>query len=168
MIKEGIVKRLLEIVPKDKKVIIVNIGTDREIFDSLAPLVGSILNERQHDFKVYGCLHKPIHALNLDYRMDIIEKLHKDDFIIGVDACVASQTRKLGDIFLREKSLKPGSGAGKNLRGVGDISILGVTIDKSLTNITRLSFVNDLAIDIVDTIMEFSRIRSEEVLFNEN
>lgn len=168
MIKEGIVKRLLEIVPKDKKVIIVNIGTDREIFDSLAPLVGSILNERQHDFKVYGCLHKPIHALNLDYRMDIIESLHKDDFIIAVDACVSSQTRNIGDIFLREGSLKPGSGAGKSLRNVGDISILGVSTSKPITNVTRLSFICDLATDIVDTIMEFSRIRNEEVLFNEN
>lgn len=52
--------------------VIVCIGTDKCIGDCLGPLVGSILTENFFPLPVYGTLSAPIHALNIDERLDEI------------------------------------------------------------------------------------------------
>ena len=57
--------------------VILCIGTDRMIGDSLGPLVGSLLaRKRKARLLVYGTLSQPVHALNLDETLNEIKKKH--------------------------------------------------------------------------------------------
>ena len=55
---------------------IVCIGTDKCIGDCLGPLVGTILEENLFPLPIYGTISNPIHALNIDKRLEEINKLH--------------------------------------------------------------------------------------------
>ena len=72
----------------DKNTIIVCIGTDRCIGDCLGPLVGTILHHKKFPLPVYGSVSEPIHALNLEKRIQEINTLHPKANIIGIDACL--------------------------------------------------------------------------------
>lgn len=65
-----------------KDTIIVCIGTDKCIGDCLGPLVGSILTENFFPLPVYGTLSSPIHALNIDERLNEIYSNHPNASII--------------------------------------------------------------------------------------
>ena len=114
---------------------IVCIGTDKCIGDCLGPLVGTISN--------------PIHALNIDKRLEEINKLHPDACIIGIDACLG-ENKSIGEIHTRDYAIHPGKGVGKTLPDVGMASIIGI-IDSSdnadffSSRSIRLSLVLDMA-----------------------
>lgn len=166
MINKKILNTLLKIVPKDKDIVIVNIGTDAVMFDSLAPLIGSYLEEKDINMKVYGTLDRPIHAIRIHECFDNLAENHPNDFVIGIDACNSSK-RELGEIFIQNVGVHPGRGVGKELPVIGDISILGVTSQHGYNSLIRLSTIVTMANDIVDTLVEFDKIRNE-VLLNEN
>ena len=136
--------------------IIVCIGTDRCIADCLGPLVGHILKERNFPLLVLGCLDDPIHALNLEAKLNNINILYKNRTIIGIDACLG-ETNDIGKIFVRNSPISPGRGIGRQLPHVGDISILGVvdnsheTEPLSARNI-RLGFIMNMAKTIARSI----------------
>src|SRR5690625_3536000 len=63
------------------------IGTDRSTGDSLGPLTGSLLQHRSlKTLHVYGTLHNPLHALNIEDYLAKIRTNHSKPFIIAVDA----------------------------------------------------------------------------------
>lgn len=132
-----------------KETIIVCIGTDKCIGDCLGPLVGSILNENFFPLPVYGTLSSPIHALNIDERLDEIYKKHPNASIIGVDACLGNE-EDIGEIRTRDYAIHPGKGVGKELPEVGIASIIGI-VDSStnselfFSRSIRLSFIMDMA-----------------------
>ena len=109
--------------------IIVCIGTDKCVGDCLGPLVGTFLEEHNFPLPVYGTLKDPIHALNLDKKLEEINKLHPNACIIGIDACLGD-TNSIGEIHVRDFPIHPGKGVGKMLPDVGDVSIIGI-IDSS-------------------------------------
>lgn len=129
----------------DKNTIIVCIGTDKCIGDSLGPIVGSILKEMNLPIPVYGTLENPIHALNLKDKLSEIKKLHENKNIIGIDACLGSE-EDIGSILIRDHPIYPGKGVGKDLPEVGHMSIVGI-VDSSKKNELfsnrniRLSFI---------------------------
>ncbi|WP_297630251.1 spore protease YyaC [uncultured Clostridium sp.] len=136
-----------DIIKED--LIIVCIGTDKFIGDALGPIVGSILTEYKFPFPVYGTIHDPIHALNLDTKINEIKKKHKSSFIVAIDACLGTKS-EVGDIYLRDTPISPGRGVGKLLTEVGDISIVGIIAksaseDFLYSNNIRLSLVYDIA-----------------------
>lgn len=137
--------------------VILCIGTDRIIGDSLGPLVGSILKKRctglqnscstlQHPdhtlnvcgtlhhpalaLNVYGTLHHPAHALNLPDINAEIKKKHPNSPVIAVDASLGSY-KHIGSVFVRPGSIAPGSGVQKNLPPSGDIAITGIVNEES-------------------------------------
>jgi putative sporulation protein YyaC len=144
---------------KDKEeIVLVCIGTDRVLGDSLSPLVGTILKERNFSLPIYGTIHEPMHALNLENRYSELKKKHPNAFIIGSDACLGDDDC-VGEIVCRDYPVSPGKGVGKNhLPQVGDISIIGI-VDSSdncelFTNRTiRLSLVYDMAKIIADSLI---------------
>ena len=81
--------------------IIVCIGTDKCVGDCLGPLVGTFLEEHNFPLPVYGTLKDPIHALNLDKKLEEINKLHPNACIIGIDACLGD-TNSIGEIHTRD------------------------------------------------------------------
>ena len=133
----------------DEKTIIVCIGTDKCIGDCLGPLVGTILEENLFPLPIYGTISNPIHALNIDKRLEEINKLHPDACIIGIDACLG-ENKSIGEIHTRDYAIHPGKGVGKTLPDVGMASIIGI-IDSSdnadffSSRSIRLSLVLDMA-----------------------
>ena len=133
----------------NKNTVIVCIGTDKCIGDCLGPLVGTILEENFFPFPIYGTIASPIHALNIDKRLEDINKMHPNACIIGIDACLG-ETSSIGEIHTRDYAIHPGKGVGKSLPDVGMASIIGI-IDSSdnadffSSRSIRLSLVLDMA-----------------------
>ncbi|QZY54334.1 spore protease YyaC [Crassaminicella profunda] len=134
--------------------VIICIGTDRCIGDALGPLVGTMLQNRDFRFPVYGTLDDPIHAVNLKESMEKIKGKHPNGFFIAVDACLGNE-ELIGNIHVKRGPIFPGKGVGKKLPGVGQMSIVGI-VDKlnkedcfSIHNI-RLSLVMKMSEVIVD------------------
>ncbi len=133
----------------NKNTVIVCIGTDRCIGDSLGPLVGTLLKTKGFPLPVYGTIPEPIHALNIDKKLNEIKILHPYNNIIGVDACLGDES-SIGEIQARDYPVHPGKGVGKSLPNVGETSIIGIVDSNdndeifNSTNI-RLNLILNLA-----------------------
>ena len=131
--------------------IVVCIGSDLAIGDSLGPIVGSMLAYKTQGLSVflYGTLSSPVTAKDIRYLRQFLKETHPGRAVIAVDAAVGEN----GDIGLikgYDTPLAPGSGAGKKLGAVGDISVMGIVAEKSvgnygLLNTTRLNLVYTMA-----------------------
>lgn len=109
-----------------RPIVFVCIGTDRSTGDSLGPLVGTLLEEKQlPSFYVYGTLDDPIHAVNLEEKLKAIKAQHFHPFIIGIDACLG-RFKSVGMIEIGDGPVKPGAGVNKDLPPVGHIHITGI------------------------------------------
>lgn len=119
---------------------IVCIGTDRSTGDSYGPLVGHILTgmleNKLPNVAIYGTLHKPVHAQNIETAIKVIDT--SKSLVIAVDASMGKE-KNIGKIMIEKKCLYPGSGLNKNLSPIGDISIRGIV--NSCTNNAELSFL---------------------------
>lgn len=141
----------------DEDTMILCIGTDRCIGDCLGPLIGTYLKELNFPLPIYGTIADPIHALNIDKKLDIIKKAHPAKNIIGIDACLGEDDN-IGEIQVRDYPIHPGKGVGKSLPEVGHASIIGI-IDSSdnseiFTNRNiRLDLIMNMAKVITDAII---------------
>ncbi|WP_085993797.1 spore protease YyaC [Oceanobacillus senegalensis] len=133
-----------------REYIIVCIGTDRSTGDALGPLTGTYLSElRLKHMTVYGTLHQPIHATNLEDSLEHIMESHRNPFIIAIDACLGKNS-SIGQFITAKGPLKPGAALNKSLPPVGDMHISGVVniggfMEYSVLQNTRLSVVTDMA-----------------------
>lgn len=136
-----LIKMIKEIRCKKKKkgIVFFCIGSDRSTGDSLGPLIGYKLSQLLHldtqkgkeEFQgitVIGTLEEPIHAMNLEKYIQIVNCLYEDHVVIAIDASVGSPEH-VGYITLGKGPLKPGLGVSKNLASVGDIFITGIVGD---------------------------------------
>jgi putative sporulation protein YyaC len=131
--------------------IILCVGSDLSVGDSLGPLCGTLLKEKLRGLNVYvyGTLSKPITAHEVKYMNSFLRSTHPDSKIIAIDAAVADGG-DIGLIKLAKRGLKPGSGANKNLSKVGDVCIMGIVAEKTMFNYslfsaTRLNLVYKMA-----------------------
>ena len=88
---ENLAAELLAYIPSltSRPIVFVCIGTDRSTGDSLGPLIGTLLEEKNMpSFFVYGTLDEPIHAVNLADKLKEIHTTHLNPYIIGIDACL--------------------------------------------------------------------------------
>jgi putative sporulation protein YyaC len=143
-----------------REYVILCIGTDRSTGDALGPLAGTFFQEtKPKHMHIYGTLHEPVHAVNLNEAIQTVKKNHRNPFIIAIDACLGRNT-SIGHIITEKGSLQPGSALNKSLPAIGDISITGVVnisgfMEHSILQNTRLSIVIDMARQIsgiLDTI----------------
>jgi putative sporulation protein YyaC len=152
----------------DKDTVFVCIGTDRVIGDAVGPLVGTMLKEKGITNPVYGTLEEPMHALNLEKRFQEIKRNHPNAKIVGIDACLGD-VDDIGDVQVRETSIKPGRGVGKNLVEVGEFSLVGIVgnshINEIFTNsVIRLNLVMDISKYIVDIVVSsLEKINNETI-----
>lgn len=143
--------------------IIVCIGTDKCIGDSVGPLVGSFLTKEDFPYPVIGTLDFPTHAVNIDKVLDDAYNTYKNHFVIAVDACIGHKDA-IGDIQIKLGPVHPGKGVGKTLPQVGDISIVAAvdTIDNcdifSMRSI-RLSFIMNISEVIKDAFLYANSIK---------
>lgn len=142
--------------------VILCIGSDLAIGDSLGPVTGTLVRKRLKGSGayVYGTLKNPVTAKEVKYINDFLRKTHPNAPVIAIDAAVGDDS-DIGLIKVAGGALKPGSGANKRLGKVGDVSILGIVAGKSsfsysVLNLTRLNLVYAMAEAISDAILSFS------------
>ena len=120
--------------------VILCIGSDLSVGDSLGPVTGTKLKEKLKNLNcyVYGTLAKPITAHEVKYMNEFLRQTHPSSPIIAVDAAVGL-AGDIGLIRLAKGAIKPGSGANKKLEKVGDVSIMGIIAEQSLFNYSLFS-----------------------------
>lgn len=159
---------LIRFLPRnaERPIVFVCIGTDRSTGDSLGPLVGSFLEEKDiSSFYVYGTLDEPIHAVNLTERLKEITIKHHNPYIIGIDACLG-RMKNVGIIQVGDGPVKPGAGVNKELPAVGDIHITGIVnvsgfMEFFVLQNTRLNLVMKMAKTIANGIYQASILHSK-------
>lgn len=159
-----VTEALLRLLPSEynRNVVVVCIGTDRSTGDSLGPLIGSFLMEAGlKNFHIYGTLDEPVHAVNLEAKLQEIHARHHDPFMIGIDACLG-RLKSVGDIKVGAGPVKPGAGVKKVLPEVGDIHITGIVnisgyMEFFVLQNTRLNLVMSMAKRIAEGIIEADR-----------
>ncbi|MCX7885125.1 MAG: spore protease YyaC [Caloramator sp.] len=142
------------IINQDKNlenIIILCIGTDRSTGDCLGPLVGDKLSRilKKPYIHIFGTLKEPIHAKNLETKINDIYTSYNNPLVIAVDASLG-KFENIGKINIFNGPLFPGAGVNKNLISVGDISITGIVnisgfMEYLILQSTRLSLVMQLA-----------------------
>lgn len=156
---------LYDIVTPDT--VFVCIGTDRNIADSLGPLVGHLLEKE--GINVYGTLRKPVHAQNIYDASLMLYEQHSDNNIIAIDASLGSEK---GSIRVKDEPVRPGAGVKKVLPPIGHYSIAGVTcnsIDDVINNNTsaiRINFIMEMAEVISEAIVRAIRIKTYEETYS--
>lgn len=164
-INGAIAYKLYKIILASKKesVVLVNIGTDLIIGDSLGPLIGSNLSGKLKNIKVYGSLDNLINAKNITERVEYITTLHKDSFILAIDACIGKE-ENVGSICLSSNPVKAGAAFRNDLDSIGDCSIKGVVSSQKtlalLSNTVRLSLVISMAKKIESEILDLDKLLS--------
>ncbi len=158
--KDKMIQQLKELVPNNKEIVYVCIGTPKVLADSLAPLFGTLIKQRNLNIEVYGDLYDSVNAKNIN---DINKKIPKDKFVITIGSCVAKKTNvDRGKIIVGKGFANPGTGIGKILDPIGDVVIKGVTVtmkESILENNCTLTDLYDMANFLVDTIEEFENNR---------
>ncbi|MBD5632523.1 MAG: spore protease YyaC [Clostridia bacterium] len=131
--------------------VILCIGSDLSVGDSLGPVTGTKLKEKLAGLNcyIYGSLSKPITAHEVKYMNEFLRATHPNSPIIAIDAAVGL-AGDIGLIRLAKRGIKPGSGANKKLSKVGDVSIMGIVAERSMFNYslfsaTRLNLVYKMA-----------------------
>lgn len=139
--------------------VILCIGSDLAVGDSLGPLTGSMLYRKNLcGAYLYGTLRSPVTAKEIGYLKEFLARTHPNSKVIAVDAAVGEPS-EIGLVKLSEGPVKPGSGANKRLGEVGDVSVLGIIAEKgfsySALNLTRLNTVYCMAELIAGAIEEY-------------
>ena len=135
----------------DKPPVVVCVGSDLAIGDSLGPITGSMLKFKTQGLNIflYGTLSAPVTAKEIRYMRTFLSETHAGSQVLVIDAAVGAEG-DIGLIKVNDSPLKPGAGANKQLGTLGDISILGIVAEKSvgnygLLNSTRLNLVYTMA-----------------------
>ncbi len=144
--------------------IVVCVGSDLAIGDSLGPIVGSMLRYKTqglHSF-IYGTLSSPVTAKEIKYLRSHLKHTHKYQPIIVVDAAVGNQG-DIGTIKISDSPLFPGAGANKKLGSIGDLSVMGIVAEKSIANYALL---NTTRLNLVYSMSEIIASALANVLYN--
>ena len=157
--KDGISSALSTLMVSKTPPVLLCIGSDLVLSDSLGPLIGTLLLQKNINAYVYGSLSFPVTAKEVNYAKSYLEETHKGSKIIAIDAAVGSSD-DIGLIRVLNKGIKPGLGVGKNLKMVGDLSIIGIVSEKKpnndkLLNATRLNLIYSMANNIANGIENY-------------
>ena len=152
--------------------VVVCIGSDLAIGDSLGPITGSMLKYKTQGLNafLYGTLSAPVTAKEIKYLRTFLKETHKHSQIVAIDAAVGEKG-DIGLIKLSNNPLFPGAGANKQLGAIGDISIMGIVAEKSianygLLNTTRLNLVYTMSEIISDALSTLLWNRQEKTVKN--
>lgn len=129
----------------NKDIYIVCIGTDRSTGDSYGPFVGTFL-ESEGIKNVIGTLENPLHAVNLQERLE--KEVPANVFTIAIDACLGS-SNNVGAISVSKKPVRPGAGVDRNLPLVGDMSIEATVNVSSVSSFMDLMTLNSTRLHTV-------------------
>ena len=158
---DGICLALKKSTPEGASPVILCIGSDLSVGDSLGPVTGTKLKQQLAGLNcyVYGTLAKPITAHEVKYMNDFLRLTHPASPIIAIDAAVGN-AGDIGLIRVAGRGLRPGSGANKRLAKVGDVSVMGIIAEQSVFNYslfsaTRLNVVYKMSEILADGVTSF-------------
>ena len=158
----------------EKLPVVVCIGSDLAIGDSLGPIVGSMLKFKTQGLGtfLYGTLSTPVTAKEIKYVRTFLKETHRGHPIIAVDAAIGD-AGDIGLIKINDAPLLPGAGANKQLGAIGDMTIMGIVAEKSLANYgllntTRLNLVYSMAELISDGLSALLWERYSKENFHQN
>ena len=130
------------------KPIIMCLGTDKVIADSLGPIVGHLLTTK-YNIKtyVYGSLKRTVNSVNLETYCSHINKTHKGQTLLVVDAGLGN-LEQLGSININAGGVIPYNNC--YYKKIGDISITGIVLEKGFLRSmqlrqTKLNFISEMA-----------------------
>ena len=129
--------------------VIVCVGTDAAIGDSLGPIVGTKLKENNVPAFVYGSLQSTVTAKEVKTIGKFLKSVHPLSKILVIDAAVGL-AEDVGVMRVLADGIRPGLGAEKDLPKIGDGSIMGIVSPRSkgntnFMNATRLSSIYKMA-----------------------
>lgn len=132
--------------------VVVCVGSDLAIGDSLGPITGSLLKYKTQGVNcfLYGTLAAPVTAKEIKYLRSFLKKTHPKSQILAIDAAVGEKG-DVGVIRVTDSPLFPGAGANKQLGCLGDVSILGIVAEKSVAN---YGILNTTRLNLVYTMSE--------------
>ncbi|MBP3434275.1 MAG: spore protease YyaC [Clostridia bacterium] len=147
-----------------KPPVVVCIGSDLAIGDSLGPITGSMLKYKTQGTKVfiYGTLAAPITAKEIKYMRTFLKETHAGSQVIAIDAAIGAEG-DIGLVKLTDSPLSPGAGANKKLGTLGDISIMGIVAERSVAN---YGLLNTTRLNLVYTMSELISDALASVLWN--
>ncbi|MDD4211147.1 MAG: spore protease YyaC [Clostridia bacterium] len=132
----------------NSKPVIICLGTDKVIADSLGPIVGHLLTTK-YNIKtyVYGSLKRTVNSTNLEYYFSHINKTHKNQNLLVIDAGLGS-LEQVGKINVTDGGIIPYNNS--YYKKIGDISVTGIVLEKGLLEKmqlrqTKLNFVSEMA-----------------------
>lgn len=139
-----------------RNVVFVCIGTPKIIGDSLGPLVGEMLRERNVNAYVYGTRRRPITALNLHGYRKMLETYHRGDIVVAIDATMGA-LEDVGKIKVSENGLRPAGAFRKNAGRLGDVGIMAIVGEREGDMLLQLKtadplFISGLARDVVNLV----------------
>lgn len=136
----------------DKPPVVVCVGSDLAIGDSLGPITGSMLKYKTQGLQMYlyGTLAAPVTAKEIPYMRTFLKETHAGSQILAIDAAVGEKG-DIGLIRITDTPLLPGAGANKKLGAIGDVSIMGIVAEKSLSN---YGLLNTTRLNLVYTMSE--------------
>ncbi|SDN59871.1 putative sporulation protein YyaC [Psychrobacillus sp. OK028] len=152
-------------VTSERPIIILCIGSDKNISDVFGPMVGTFLIENNFPYKVYGTLQNPVNAFNLEDTFNKIINHYENPFIIGIDASLG-EPAKIGYIQLYDGPIHPGSAIGNELPLVGNMHIKGFvntsvpTYPAHFLNDTRLFHVMNMSRATAHLLITWSQLNS--------
>lgn len=114
------------------EIIVVCIGTDRNVGDSLAPIVGTRLKNTSNCI-IYGIIGDTVNALNVDDINKHIETNYPNALVIAVDAGLGKE-ENIGKVTVNFGAIHPSKGIGRDLLPIGDISIVGIVGRDNIQN----------------------------------
>ena len=169
---DGICEALSYYNSENKRPILVCVGSDLVLGDSLGPLVGTLLKKRSARPFIYGTLNFPVTAKEIDYARTYLKQMHPNSITIAIDAAVG-EVDDVGLIRVVNCGLKPGLGVNKKLGEIGDIGIIGIVASKSLQNYnlfnaTRLNLIYKMAETISDGIEKYLYKSENMKIINQN
>lgn len=160
-----IFKKATSEVALERPIIILCIGSDKNISDGYGPLVGTFLIENNFSYKVYGTLQSPVNAFNLEDTIKKIFKHYANPFIISIDASLG-ESAKIGYIQLNNGPIHPGQAINNELPLVGDMHIKGFvntsvpTYPAHFLNDTRLFHVLNMSRATAHLLITWSQLNS--------
>lgn len=139
--------------------VIVCVGTDSAIGDTLGPLIGTMLKEKNINAHVLGELGQTVTAKEIASLKRFLKSVYPLSKSLVIDAAVGFSD-DVGKIKISDDGLKPGLGANKSLPKIGDGSIIGIVSPRSknnelFINYTRFSPIYKMAETISEGIYKY-------------
>lgn len=151
------IAKAIKLTCNNEKPIIICVGSDLTVGDSLGPFVGTKLIESENpSYFVYGTLKSPITAKEIKSLSENVKLIHPNSKILVVDAALGKSS-EIGYVKVLDGGIKPGLGVKKNLPLIGDVSIIAIVGEYknqyySLSGNERLNLIYTMGLDIAKAI----------------